>query len=148
MIPLAFQRVEEWQRDDTGLSPIQIAMNIAIPELDGAAEPLVIGGPTSGSDQFVALAPQIELAAARVARRVGLHRKANREKRIAIVLFNFPPNLGNAGTAAYLDVFKSLHRLLSELRGRATMCRCPPRPRIRAPRWSTATPCCTAPTAT
>jgi magnesium chelatase subunit H len=116
MIPLAFQRVEEWQADDTGLSPIQIAMNIAIPELDGSAEPLVIGGPTAGSDRFVALPEQIELAANRVARRVGLRRKANREKRLAIVLFNFPPNLGNAGTAAYLDVFQSLHRLLLELR--------------------------------
>ncbi len=116
MILLAFQRVEEWQADDTGLSPIQIAMNVAIPELDGAAEPLVIGGPTAGQDTFVALAPQIELAADRIARRVRLRRTPNRDKRLAIVLFNFPPNLGNAGTAAYLDVFASLHRLLAELR--------------------------------
>lgn len=115
-IPLGFQRVEEWQRDDTGLSPIQIAMNVAIPELDGAAEPLVFGGPTSQSDTFVALPQQIELAARRIERRVRLRRAANADKRVAVVLFNFPPNLGNAGTAAYLDVFQSLHRLLLELR--------------------------------
>ncbi|MBK9710683.1 MAG: magnesium chelatase subunit H [Kouleothrix sp.] len=116
MIPLSFQRVEEWQRDASGLTPIQIAMNVAIPELDGSAEPLVYGGPTAEGDRFVALHDQIELAAERVARRVALRRRANAEKRVAVVLFNFPPNLGNAGTAAYLDVFQSLHRLMLELR--------------------------------
>ena len=116
LIPLAFQRVEDWHSNDVGLTPMQMAMNIAIPELDGAAEPLVYGGPTAGSDKFVALQPQIEIAANRVARRVNLHRKSNAEKKIAVVLFNFPPNLGNVGTAAYLDVFGSLHRLLTELR--------------------------------
>ncbi|HEU4326026.1 MAG TPA: magnesium chelatase subunit H [Roseiflexaceae bacterium] len=116
MIPLAFQRVEEWRRDDTGLSPIQTAMNVAIPELDAAIEPLVFGGPTAESDTFVALPDQIERAADRIAKRATLRRKPNAEKRLAIVLFNFPPNLGNAGTAAYLDVFASLHRLLLALR--------------------------------
>ncbi|GAB4215316.1 MAG: magnesium chelatase subunit H [Roseiflexaceae bacterium] len=116
MIPLSFQRVEEWRRDDTGLSPIQTAMNVAIPELDAAIEPLVFGGPTADSDTFVALPDQIERAADRIAKRAGLRRKPNPEKRLAIVLFNFPPNLGNAGTAAYLDVFASLYRLLVALR--------------------------------
>jgi magnesium chelatase subunit H len=115
MIPLAFQRVEDWQRDDVGLTPMQMAMNIAIPELDGAAEPLVYGGPTAGSDKFVALDAQVDLAADRIARHVTLHRRSNAEKKVAVVLFNFPPNLGNVGTAAYLDVFASLYRLLGEL---------------------------------
>jgi magnesium chelatase subunit H len=116
MIPLAFQRVEEWQADDTGLTPMQLAMNIAIPELDSAAEPLVYGGPTHGSDKFVPVQSQIELAADRIAKRVALRRTPNAEKKLAVVLFNFPPTLGNVGTAAYLDVFAGLHRLLGELK--------------------------------
>jgi magnesium chelatase subunit H len=35
----------------------------------------------------------------------------------AIVLFNFPPNAGNTGTAANLSVFESLYNTLSRLRG-------------------------------
>jgi magnesium chelatase subunit H len=116
LVPLSFQRVEEWQRDDAGLSPIQVAMNVALPELDSATEPLVFGGPTAGSDQFVPLPDQIELAAGRIARHVALRRTPNHAKKLALVLFNFPPTLGNAGTAAYLDVFASLHRLLLALR--------------------------------
>ncbi len=115
LIPLAFQRVEEWQGDDTGLVPIQLSLNVALPELDGAIEPLVIGGPTAGSDKFVALPKQVDLAASRIARHVALRRTANAEKRLAVVIFSFPPNLGNIGTAAYLDVFGSLHKLLLAL---------------------------------
>lgn len=115
LIPLAFQRVEEWQRDDTGLVPIQLSLNIAIPELDGTIEPLVIGGPTTGSDKFVALPDQIEVAANRIATHVALRHTPNATKKIAIAIFNFPPNLGNIGTAAYLDVFASLHRFLLHL---------------------------------
>ena len=126
MIPLAFQRVEEWQRDDTGLAPMQVAMNVALPELDAAAEPLVFGGPTEGSDRFVALPDQIERAADRVARRVALRRKPNAAKRVAVVLFNFPPTLGNIGTAAYLDVFASLHTLLLRLQSEGYSVDVPP----------------------
>ncbi|MFQ3630810.1 magnesium chelatase subunit H [Roseiflexus sp.] len=116
LIPLSFQRVEEWRHDDSGLAPIQVAMNVALPELDGAVEPLVFGGPTAGSDRFVPLPEQIELIAERVVRHVTLRRTPPRARKLAIVLFNFPPTLGNAGTAAYLDVFASVHRLLCALR--------------------------------
>ena len=54
------------------------------------------------------------MLAARVARLVGLRRKARADRRVAIVLFNFPPNAGTVGTAAYLSVFASL---LNTLRG-------------------------------
>ncbi len=116
LIPLSFQRVEDWRRDDSGLTPIQVAMNVALPELDGAVEPLVFGGPTAGSDRFVPLPEQIDLAAERIARHVALRRTPPHARKLAVVLFNFPPTLGNAGTAAYLDVFASVHRLLCALR--------------------------------
>ncbi|MGJ3238538.1 MAG: magnesium chelatase subunit H [Anaerolineae bacterium] len=115
MIPLSFQKVETWRGDDVGLLPMQMAMNIAIPELDGATDPLVFGGPTEGSDQFIPIPQQITHAVKRITRRVHLHSKANADKSLAVVLFNFPPSLGNIGTAAYLDVFVSLYRLLCEL---------------------------------
>jgi magnesium chelatase subunit H len=35
---------------------------------------------------------------------------------VAVVVFQFPPNAGNVGTAAYLSVFESLHRTLTALR--------------------------------
>ncbi|MFV9504029.1 MAG: magnesium chelatase subunit H [Oscillochloridaceae bacterium umkhey_bin13] len=115
-IPLAFQRVEDWRADWSGLAPVQAALSVAVPELEGAAEPLVFGGPTRTGDSFVAAPAEVALIAERVARRVALRRTPNREKRLALVLFSFPPNLGNLGTAAYLDVFQSLFKLLTALK--------------------------------
>ncbi len=115
-VPLAFQRVEDWRNDWSGLAPVQAALSVAVPELEGAAEPLVYGGPTAKANGFVPAEPEIEFIASRIARRVTLRRAPNAEKKIALVLFSFPPNLGNIGTAAYLDVFRSVHGLLAALK--------------------------------
>ena len=128
MIPLAFQRTHEWKDDPMGLSPVQLALSIAIPELDGATEPRIYGGPGSSLERIEPIEEEIELSVKRIYQRVKLHRKSNAEKKLAIVLFNFPPNLGNIGTAAYLDVFSSLHRLLSELKNQGYTVNVPPSP--------------------
>lgn len=127
-IPLIFQRVDEWRRDERGLNPMHIAMNVALAELEGATEPTVYGGPSGDSGVAVPVPEQIERLADRIARRVALRRKANAEKRIALVLFNYPPNMGSIGTAAYLDVFASVHRLLSEMKAAGYRVELPPSP--------------------
>jgi magnesium chelatase subunit H len=45
-----------------------------------------------------------------------LRRKQNSEKKVAIVLFGFPPNAGAVGTAAYLSVFESLYHTLHAMK--------------------------------
>jgi magnesium chelatase subunit H len=123
--PLEFQTVEEWTDDERGLHPVQSALMVAVPELDGATSPMVFGGRTADAGdgrEGVAgtntrpVSERVERLAERVARLVRLRRKPTGERRIAITLFNFPPNAGAVGTAAYLDVFASLHRTLESLR--------------------------------
>jgi hypothetical protein len=41
-LPLVFQTTQEWEESDLGLHPVQVALQIAIPELDGAIEPIVL----------------------------------------------------------------------------------------------------------
>lgn len=45
-----------------------------------------------------------------------LRSKKNAEKKLAVTIFSFPPDKGNVGTAAYLDVFGSIHTVLTKLR--------------------------------
>ena len=56
------------------------------------------------------------MLAARVAKLVALRKSARAERKLAVVLFNFPPNGGSAGTAAYLSVFESLHNTMKSLK--------------------------------
>ena len=55
------------------------------------------------------------MLASRAARLVAVRRSERRDRKVAIVLFNFPPNAGNTGTAAFLSVFESLYRTLSAM---------------------------------
>jgi magnesium chelatase subunit H len=57
---------------------------------------------------------------------VALRRTPRAERRLATVLFNFPPNAGAAGTAAQLAVWESLHRTLQRLRAEGYTVEVPP----------------------
>jgi magnesium chelatase subunit H len=56
-----------------------------------------------------------EALAAKTSRLVALRRSRRAERKLGIVLFNFPPNSGAAGTAAFLSVFESLHATMRRL---------------------------------
>ncbi|MCU0687972.1 MAG: magnesium chelatase subunit H, partial [Polyangiaceae bacterium] len=118
--PLEFQTVEQWQASSQGLSPFETAIMLAIPELDGATGPIVFGGrrasASGGAAPMAGIDERVATLAARVERLVRNRRKPKAERQVAIVLFNFPPNAGAAGTAAYLSVFASLHRTLRALK--------------------------------
>jgi magnesium chelatase subunit H len=45
-----------------------------------------------------------------------LRKKSAKNKKIAIIIFGFPPNAGAAGTAAYLNVFGSLYRTMLQMK--------------------------------
>ncbi|MDU9006639.1 magnesium chelatase subunit H [Sedimentitalea todarodis] len=131
--PLEFQTLGQWAASPQGLGPIETTMLVALPELDGATNPTVFAG-RHGADgcsgcthacqahsTVKAMAPcpeRIEHLSQRVKNLALLHRSDVARRRVGIVLFGFPPNAGAAGTAAYLDVFRSLHNTLHAMAAR------------------------------
>ncbi len=115
-LPLVFQTTEEWQDSDLGLHPIQVALQIALPELDGAIEPIILSGRDGTTGRAIALQDRIEVVAQRAMRWANLRRKPKVAKKVAITVFSFPPDKGNVGTAAYLDVFGSIHKVMEALK--------------------------------
>ena len=116
MVSLDVQTIEHWKQSKLGLNAIQAAMQIAIPEIDGATEPFVYGGLPSNGHQPEALEERCRRIARRLARWNRLRAAPRDDLRLALLVFCFPPNKGNIGTAADLDVFPSLCEILSELR--------------------------------
>ncbi|MEM8635029.1 MAG: magnesium chelatase subunit H [Pseudomonadota bacterium] len=139
---LEFQTLEEWETNPQGLSPIEATMMVAIPEIDGSTGPIVFGarsidtergkvrdGHTDDSKGFISMQScpeRAEMLARRVKRLIDLRHTPVADRRIAITLFNFPPNGGAAGTAAYLDVFASLNNTLRSLKAEGYTVDCPP----------------------
>ncbi|MBE9233886.1 magnesium chelatase subunit H [Cuspidothrix issatschenkoi LEGE 03284] len=115
-LPLVFQTTEEWLDSDLGLHPIQVALQIAIPELDGAIEPIILSGKDGATGKAIALQDRVEIVAQRALKWATLRRKPKLIKKVAITVFSFPPDKGNVGTAAYLDVFGSIHEVMKGLK--------------------------------
>jgi magnesium chelatase subunit H len=115
-VSLDVQTVEAWRDSWTGLNPVQAGMQVAIPEIDGATEPFVYGGISAAGVEPVALEERCRRVARRLRRWNRLQTAERGEIKIALVVFCFPPNKGNIGTAADLDVFPSLHEILKRLR--------------------------------
>jgi magnesium chelatase subunit H len=115
-LPLVFQTTEEWLDSDLGLHPIQVALQIAIPELDGAIEPIILSGRDGATGKAIALQDRIAAVAQRALKWANLRRKPKLNKKVAITVFSFPPDKGNVGTAAYLDVFGSIYEVMQALR--------------------------------
>ncbi len=131
---LEFQTLPDWAEGATGLSPVETTIMVAIPELDGATLPTVFGGRVGsggsckgcarqcafpaqdGGSAMRACPERAETLAARVAKLVALRRAARAEKRVGVVLFNFPPNAGATGSAAFLAVFESLWNTLAAMK--------------------------------
>lgn len=115
-LPLVFQTTEEWLNSTLGLHPIQVALQVALPELDGGMEPIVFSGRDPRTGKSHALHKRVEQLCTRAIRWAELKRKPKTEKKVAITVFSFPPDKGNVGTAAYLNVFSSIYSVLKDLK--------------------------------
>ena len=133
--PLEFQTLQAWGAGNQGLLPLEATMMVAIPELDGATVPTVFGGrsdgtgsvctgcarscafPASEGTRVMQPCPErAEALAARTYKLIGLRHAERVSRKIALVIFNFPPNAGAVGTAAYLSVFDSVFNTLARLK--------------------------------
>nr|KYP70515.1 Magnesium-chelatase subunit H [Cajanus cajan] len=115
-LPLVFQTTEEWLNSTLGLHPIQVALQVALPELDGGMEPIVFAGRDPKTGKSHALHKRVEQLCIRAIRWAELKRKSKTDKKLAITVFSFPPDKGNVGTAAYLNVFSSIYSVMKELK--------------------------------
>ncbi len=131
--PVEFQTMEQWRESDRGLLPVESTIMVAIPELDGSTGPAIFGGRAEGGtscggcerkcsfpksesarDMHVC-AERAEILARRIEKLAILRRSERAKRKLALVIFNFPPNAGNTGTAAHLSVFESLFHVLKAM---------------------------------
>jgi magnesium chelatase subunit H len=151
--PVEFQTLAQWGGSERGLMPVESTIMVAIPELDGATGPTVFGGrpgapgvactgchhgctfdaetPSAGAGaaarQDMNSCPErAQMLAARLDKLVALRRSERAQRKVALVLFNFPPNAGNIGSAAYLSVFESVFHTLTAMQAQGYTVELPP----------------------
>jgi cobaltochelatase CobN len=107
-----------WLASDGGLSPLDVAMQVALPEFDGR----IIGPPfcfkeeVDGTVRYVADRERCRALARMAVAQARLRSKPNTEKRLAIVLSSYPTRNARVGNAVGLDTPASALGLLRRLR--------------------------------
>ena len=109
--PLLIQDIHSWTRQ--GIGGLQSVVLYALPELDGAIDPVPLGG-LVGDDIYL-VPDRVKRLTNRVTSWIGLRQKEEVDRKLAVILYGFPPGYGATGTAALLNVPESLMALLKQL---------------------------------
>ncbi|MEW6494797.1 MAG: magnesium chelatase subunit H, partial [Cyanobacteriota bacterium] len=110
--PLLIQDIHSWTRK--GIGGLQSVVLYALPELDGAIDPVPLGG-LVGEDIYL-VPERLQRLTGRIKRWIALRKTPTSERKIAIILYGFPPGYGATGTAALLNVPRSLLNFLHALK--------------------------------
>lgn len=110
--PLLIQDIQSWTR--RGIGGLQSVVLYALPELDGAIDTVPLGGLVG--DRIYLIPERLQRLTGRLWQWINLRRTPVAERKIAIVLYGFPPGYGATGTAALLNVPRSLLKLLQALK--------------------------------
>ncbi len=116
-----------YQSSDTGVMGFELALSVALPEFDGNVVTHPISGKERTEDEAgIGSAPKqhfpmegrVDHAARLAVNWARLRHVPNDEKRVAVVLHNYPPSDDGIGTAFGLDTPESAVNLLDELDAR------------------------------
>jgi cobaltochelatase CobN len=123
LISLYGRSEKDWRSSPMGLSFFEGTFNVAVPEVAGTIAPTVVGSQEKITDTDTGMrvivrrpiASQVQLAVSRGLRYATLRASANRDKRVAILFYNYPAGKANIG-ASYLNVAESLANVLQRLK--------------------------------
>jgi magnesium chelatase subunit H len=110
--PLLIQDIHSWTRQ--GIGGLQSVVLYALPELDGAIDTIPLGG-LVGEDIYL-IPERLKRLTGRLKNWIKLRQTPPSERKVAIILYGFPPGYGATGTAALLNVPKSLLKFLQALK--------------------------------
>lgn len=116
--------IEDWENSAQGLSPMDVVIAAAMPEFDSAIihfpiacrKKVRVGRTGAEILKFEPIPDRVQKFAKLAVKYAMLRRKKNSEKRIAIVLHNYPPRNDRIASAFGLDSLESVARLLKRLK--------------------------------
>ena len=109
--PLLLQSIPMWKSN--GVLGLQSVVLYSLPELDGAIDTVVLGGLVG--DKIALVPERVRKLCSRLHGWISLRKTPVQDRKLSIMLYGFPPNVGAVGTAALLDVPNSLENLLKRL---------------------------------
>ena len=116
---------EDWKKSTKGCSSNELLISIIMSEMDGAIDMIPIGAMMdlphekvlgSNIQQLAPIQERIDRFCGRVKNHLILQEKSNKDKKVAIICYNYPPGEANLFGGAFLDTFESVSAILCRLK--------------------------------
>lgn len=104
---------QEFIADNAGIAPTQTAFYLVIPEATGSIDPQIIAA--TENEHKVVMPAQLHALVERAYNQARLAKIPNRDKKLAIFIWNYPPGERSIG-AAFLDVPSSIEEIMKALK--------------------------------
>ena len=113
---LSYRKGDEaaWRADPQGIPLIDVPFYLAQGEYAGIVDPLVASYSDKNSGEIVAIPEQAAAVVNKALNLVNLQRKANAEKKVAMLFWNYPPGEKNL-SASFMNVPRSLETTLKAM---------------------------------
>ncbi len=121
---LSKMEIDKWMNAKGNADGSELLVNIALPEMDGAIETYPVAalksvykGKEFGLElkELVVIEERVKRLTSRINKWITLQTKPAKEKRIAIIAYNYPPGEANLFGGAFLDTFASISKMLRVL---------------------------------
>lgn len=124
-----------WARSRDGLAASDVAYYYSPGEMAGTIDPMLVSARHAVTGALEPLPAQLAAVADKAAALVRLQQSPPAERRVALVVYNYPQGESNFG-ASFLNVPRSLHNMLAAMRGAGYRTEAPPAqeitPRVQA----------------
>lgn len=114
----------DWYQKIQGCTATEVLISVMLPELDGCIDAIPVAAMSEGiydqkndviTSGLKIIKERVERLTGRIDRLIHLKNKANGDKKIAIICYNYPPGEANLFGGAFLDTFASIQAILKKL---------------------------------
>ena len=114
-LPSLAMDAAQWAKSKDGLAQTDIAAYYSPSELAGMTDPMLVSARDAASGTLQPLPAQIDAVAAKAAALLRLQRTPPAERRVAMLVYNYPPGEANFG-ASFLNVPRSVNNMLAAMK--------------------------------
>ncbi len=114
-LPSLAMSASQWAQSKDGLSQTDIASYYSPSELAGMTDPMLVSARDGVSGSLQPLPAQIDAVAAKAAALLRLQRTPTAQRRVAMLVYNYPPGEANFG-ASFLNVPRSVNNMLAAMK--------------------------------
>jgi len=106
---------QEWRDDNGGIPSHLVPFYLTLSEMAGTSDPLLISAKNKDDGSNRPIQEQLDLVVRKALRVARLKTKANKDKKVAILYYNYPPGEKNA-SASFLNIPQSVEHILTAMK--------------------------------